>query len=95
MLFIGYSVIIVFMIGLLVVNFDCFLVIYFLYKYIIWMIEKNIILLVIILWMIFFFVGLLIVSNFLIVVYIFYLYISFIIVLVFFMYSVIYREVRK
>ena len=95
MSFIGHSVITASMTGLLAVNFDHFSAIYFPYKYITWMTEKNTISLVTISWMISLSAGLLIVSNFSIAAHIFHLYISLIIVLVPLMYSVIYREARK
>ena len=95
MSFIGHSVITASMTGLLAVNFDRFSAIYFPYKYITWMTEKNTISLVTISWMISLSAGLLIVSNFSIAAHIFHLYISLIIVLVPLMYSVIYREARK
>ena len=95
MSFIGHSVITASMSGLLAVNFDRFSAIYFPYKYITWVTEKNTISLVTISWMISLSAGLLIVSNFSIAVHIFHLYISLIIVLVPLMYIVIYREARK
>ena len=52
MSFIGHSVITASMTGLLAVNFDRFSAIYFPYKYITWMTEKNTISLVTISWMI-------------------------------------------
>ena len=93
--FFGYSLMTASMNGLLAVNFDRFVAIYFPYKNINLATEKNTTRLILISWVISFSTGVLVISNihgFLTIVY---LYSTLTIALVPIIYGVIYREARK
>ena len=93
--FFGYSLMTASMNGLLAVNFDRFVAIYFPYKYMNLVTEKTTTRLTLISWVISFSTGVLVISNIRGFITIVYLYNTLTIALVPIIYGVIYREARK
>ncbi|XP_078352099.1 adenosine receptor A1-like [Oculina patagonica] len=95
MSFFGYSLMTASLNGLLAVSFDRFVVIYLPFKYITWMNETNVALLISISWVVALAIGILNLSNNFGAKVIAHLYTTIIIVVVPILYGVIYKEARK
>ncbi|XP_078352198.1 adenosine receptor A2a-like [Oculina patagonica] len=95
MWFFGFSLMTASLNGLLAVSFDRFVAIYLPFKYITWMNETNVALLISISWVVALATGILNLSNNFGVKVIAHLYITIIIVIVPILYGVIYKEARK